>query len=100
VTPEAVVKRVNDDAALAAAVTDADLLLVNRQLDGMFSTYEGLDLIAQLRAEHPRLKCMMISNYPDALAAAEKLGCLPGFGKANQTTPEAKQRLRIALGIA
>lgn len=102
VDASAAIKRINDDAALAQALEESptpDLLLVNRQLDGLFDTYEGLELIAAVRASHPEVKLMLISNYPDAQAAAERAGAVPGFGKSELRTPKAMQRLRAAMGM-
>lgn len=99
---EAVIKRINDDTALAqtlGAEPLPDLLLVNRQLDGMFSTYEGVQLIAAVHASHPDVKLMLISDHPDAQAAAERAGAIPGFGKSELRTPKATQRLVAALRL-
>ena len=102
VDASAAIKRINDDAALAQALEESpppDLLLVNRQLDGLFNTYEGLELIAALRGSHPEVKLMLISNFPDAQAAAERAGAVPGIGKSELRTPTATQRLTAAMGM-
>ncbi len=75
-----------------------DLLLLNRQLDYGFSEHEGVALIRTLRAKYPRVKTMLVSNYPDAQAAAVAEGALPGFGKREIGTPRVTQVLREALG--
>ena len=102
VDASAEIKRINDDAALATALAESplpDLLLVNRQLDGLFSTYEGMELIVAVHDSHPKVKLMLISNYPDAQAAAERAGAVPGFGKAELRTPKPAQRLTAAIGM-
>ena len=98
----AVIKRINDDAALTQALAGSpppDLLLVNRQLDGLFNTYEGVQLIAGVHATHPNVKLMLISDYPDAQADAEQAGAVPGFGKSELRTPKAKQCLAAGMGM-
>jgi hypothetical protein len=41
---------------------------------------------------------MLISNFPEALAEAEELGAVPGFGKKTAGSEEAAKRLREAVG--
>ncbi|HVT89967.1 MAG TPA: hypothetical protein VHD56_14025 [Tepidisphaeraceae bacterium] len=90
---------VDDESELKKEITGgASLLLINRQLDYGFSTYEGIELISKLRADHPNLKTMLISNYPEAQAAAIAAGALPGFGKRQIGTPQVKEMIRAALG--
>lgn len=75
----------------------ADLLLVNRQIDYGFPTYEGIELIRSLKSAHPSLKTMLVSNYEEAQEAAIKAGALPGFGKREIGTDKVRDRLREAL---
>lgn len=77
-----------------------DLLLLNRQLDYGFDETEGVDLIRRVRAEYPQVKTMLVSNYPDAQAAAVAAGALPGFGKRELTSPRVGELLRDALTSA
>src|SRR5437588_11921476 len=73
-----------DDSAELNQLLDADgvdLLLLNRQLDYGFDQDEGVALIPKLREKYPQLKLMLVSNYPEAQAAAVAAGALPGFGK-------------------
>ena len=101
VDASAAIKRINDDAGLAQALEESpgpDLLLVNRQLDGLFDTYEGVQLIAALHVSHPELKLMLISDYPESQAAAERAGAVLGFGKSDLRTPIATHRLAVAMG--
>ena len=97
--PDAKVQRVNDDEAFATAVrTGTDLLLINRVLDGHFTTHYGVDLIKDIRQTNPGIRTMLISNYPDAQKMAEESGALPGFGKAEIGSRKAIEALASALG--
>lgn len=75
----------------------ADLLLLNRQLDYGFDETEGVALIRRLRAEHPHVRTMLVSNYPEAQAAAIAEGALPGFGKRELGSPRVAALIRDAL---
>ena len=75
----------------------ADLLLFNRTLDFGFDDYEGVAVIRKLRAHYPSVKMMLVSNYPDAQAAAVAEGALPGFGKRELNTPRVSELIREAL---
>src|SRR3954470_1596899 len=86
-----------DEALGALRSGKYDLALVNRvsDLDGA----RGLDLIRSIKAE-PGLAgvpVMLVSNYPEAQAEAEALGALPGFGKAELTSKETRERLESVL---
>lgn len=72
------------------------LLLVNRVLDYGFATQEGVTLIAAYRRQ-PKVRCMLISNFPEAQTAAEQAGALPGFGKRQIGTPLMRERIQQAL---
>ena len=74
-----------------------DLLLFNRQLDFGFDETEGVALMRQLHVRYPELKMMLVSNYPEAQAAAQKAGALPGFGKRDIGSPRVKELLREAF---
>lgn len=90
---------VDDDADLQRVLAaGVDLLLLNRQLDYGFEEHEGVALIRKLRTAHPQVKTMLVSNYPDAQAAAVAEGALPGFGKRELGTPRVAELLREALG--
>ena len=95
---EAQVLSVDDDGDLKRLLDDGvDLLLLNRQLDFGFDEQEGVALIRRIRAAYPHVKTMLVSNYPDAQAAAVAEGALPGFGKRDLGTPKAAEILRDAL---
>lgn len=96
--PVADVAMVNNTASAQAHAEKADLLLVNRKLDGDFDTGSGLDLIRVLMPlPKRRAAIMLVSNYADAQAEAKALGAAPGFGKARAGTHEAAQRMRTAV---
>jgi hypothetical protein len=89
---------IDDDSDLKRALDDGvDLLLLNRQLDYGFDEREGVALIRKLRANYPSVKTMLVSNYPEAQAAAVAEGALPGFGKREIGTPRVNELLRSAL---
>lgn len=77
--------------------TGAHLLLVNRQIDYGFPTYEGVELIRSLKGANPDLKMMLVSNFEEAQEAAIQAGALPGFGKREIGTDKVKDLLRSAL---
>ena len=74
-----------------------DLLLLNRQLDYGFDIDEGIELIRRLRASHPHVRTMLVSNYADAQRAATEAGALPGFGKREIGSKRVTELLRGAL---
>jgi hypothetical protein len=95
---EAMVLMVDDDSDLKRVLDDGvDLLLLNRQLDYGFDEREGVALLRKIRAKYPAVKAMLVSNYPDAQAAAVAEGALPGFGKREIGTPRVNELLREAL---
>ncbi len=77
--------------------SSADLLLVNRALDGWYTDESGLRLIAE--AASRGVHAMLISNYADAQAAAVAAGGRPGFGKAEARSEKAARAIRAALGL-
>ena len=92
-----------DDSQALSRVLDhgADLLLLNRVLDGDFHDMPtGIDIIRLLREKYPAVKMMMVSNYPEAHAAAVAVGGLAGFGKREIGMPKVGQLIRDALGVA
>lgn len=94
--PDAQINMVDDDAALAAALDPADLVLVNRVLDGRFASTDGIGLIEALSA-NKSARFMLVSNFADAQARAEAVGALPGFGKADARSDETVRRIKAAL---
>jgi hypothetical protein len=74
-----------------------DLLLLNRELGYGFEEKTGVDLIKRLRAAHPKVKLMLVSNYADAQADAVANGALPGFGKRELGSQRVLELIRAAL---
>lgn len=91
----------DDQSALNKLLADgnADLLLLNRQLDYGFEEDEGVALIRRLRAAYPGVKTMLVSNYAEAQAAAVAEGALPGFGKRDIGSPRVAELIRDALEL-
>lgn len=88
----------DDDAELQRVVQDgAELLLLNREMPYDFTDREGVPLIRRLKANHPNLKLMLVSNYPDAQREAVEAGALPGFGKREIGSKRVMELLREAL---
>jgi CheY-like chemotaxis protein len=71
----------------------ADLVLVNRILDGDQS--RGLNVIIAIKADAQlaRTPCMLLSNFAAHQQAAVAAGAEPGFGKAELDEPATRQRL-------
>ena len=100
VVEKAATVRVNDDAGLAAVRVPGAIWLVNRVLDGSFASEDGLGLIeatVRSRAEGAGPQVLLVSNYPDAQADAERRGALPGFGKKTLYAEATKAALRRAV---
>ena len=88
----------DDTASLDQLIAEGvDLLLFNRVLDYGFDDTEGAAVIRKLRAAHPNLKMMLVSNYPEAQAEALAAGALPGFGKREMGSPRVTDLIRSAL---
>lgn len=88
------VEGVNSAARLRKVMAPDTLLLVNRVLDGDFDADTGVALIGELAKETNPPPMMLVSNYTDAQAAAEKAGALPGFGKSQIGEKKLADRLR------
>ena len=71
------------------------LVLVNRIIDGDASS--GLDLAAKLCAQQGCPPVMLVSNLPQAQAAAVAVGAVAGFGKSSMDDPEVGRRLQALL---
>lgn len=95
--PEAEFVSVTTDADVHAAVDRADLLLINRVLDGNFSNTSGLDLIDSVVTASPQARVMLVSNFADAQQQAIERGALPGIGKSTLRSPQTKERIRSAI---
>jgi hypothetical protein len=88
----------DDDAELNRVLEGGvDLLLFNRELGYGFSQTQGVACIQRLRAFDPKLKMMLVSNFPDAQTAAVAAGALPGFGKRELGSKRVVELLRSVL---
>lgn len=85
------------DALEALRSEKFDLVLVNRVFD--IDGEPGLALIERIRSDgaFSDLPVMLISNYPDFQAQAEKVGAVPGVGKSTLSTMESLERLAAYL---
>ncbi len=93
-----VIQEHSQSAALAALRREHfDLVLVNRKFDQDYS--DGLDLIRAIKAD-PALAdtpVMLITNYAEHQQTAVEAGAIPGFGKAELSSPETIRRLAEVL---
>jgi hypothetical protein len=80
--PGAMVEHAGDHDALKPHLHAGSLLLVNRVLDGWFDAADGIELIKSLPRGDDGPVAMLISNYPEAQAAAVAAGARQGFGKS------------------
>jgi hypothetical protein len=88
----------DDDQELQDVLAqDVALLLFNRELGYGFTHKTGVDAIRHLRGLNKDLKMMLVSNYPDAQAAAVANGALPGFGKREIGSPRVIEVLKAAI---
>ncbi|MGA2441295.1 MAG: hypothetical protein ABSH08_10055 [Tepidisphaeraceae bacterium] len=89
-----------DNAAMDRALQQGvDLILFNRELGYGFEPDAGVEMIRLLKAKHPNVRMMLVSNFPDAQAAAADAGALPGFGKREIGSPRVISLLRDAVGM-
>lgn len=93
--PSAEVRRVNDGSELAGMMSEVDLLVVNRVLDGRFDTESGIEMIRALGENDP--PAMLITNFPEHMEESIRAGAVPGFGKQSMRSAEAEAALRDAL---
>jgi len=88
-----------DNGAMDRALQQGvDLILFNRELGYGFEPDTGVEMIRALKQSHPDSRMMLVSNYPDAQAAAADAGALPGFGKREIGSPRVINLLRDAVG--
>ncbi len=95
--PGASVIDVRTEEQLLAALVEADLLLINRALDGSFAHTDGNEMIEALAAR-TSAKLMLVSNFEDAQARAVTAGAAMGFGKTALGEPTTRERLLAAVG--
>jgi len=97
VLPEAAVELINDQESLQSALSRNVMLLVNRELDGVFDTGTGgIDLIRHLARGAGSVPMILLSNFEDAQVEAEAAGAMPGFGKNDLYHEDTTQRLKDA----
>lgn len=84
-----------DDAHRKLADHKYDLVMVNRIFAADGSS--GLDLMEALVREASPTPVMLVSDRPDAQAAAIKKGAAPGFGKADLDDPRTFELIRNAV---
>lgn len=96
--PHAEITAAHDAASLKAEIErGASLLLINRVLEYGFDTEHGVELIQRVVAQSPAVKTMLVSNFPEAQAAAVAAGALPGFGKSELNQPHVMRNIAAAL---
>ena len=86
-----------EEARQKLAARPYDLVLVNRMFE---NGQAGLELISEIDGMENGPPAMLVSDYPDAQAAAVAAGALPGFGKSALSSPEVAQLLRQTLHSA
>lgn len=97
--PRGAVVMTNDASGLEAELGSADVLLVNRALDGEFGTDSGIVLIRGLsgRPASKRPSLVLVSNFPESQAEAAAAGAMPGFGKKKMYSEETRKILQAAV---
>ncbi|MBC7773279.1 MAG: hypothetical protein H7210_12345 [Pyrinomonadaceae bacterium] len=98
--PDATIVMVNSSEELDEAMQGADLLLVNRALDGYFRAGGGVELIRQLAGERRGAgspSIMLVSDIASAQQEAEAAGAVPGIGKKALYADQTRERL--AAGV-
>ncbi len=86
------------EAAEALEESRFDLILVNRRLDADGAS--GVALIETLQAQAAGTPIMLVSDRPDAQAAAAAAGAAPGFGKSALHSPDTRARIQAVLDAA
>lgn len=95
--PGSAIVFVDDEPSLRKNLEPGAVLLVNRVLDGGFSSDNGIELIRALAARTPAIRTMLISNYPESQQEAAEAGALPGFGKTQVYDAATAEKLRRAV---
>ena len=67
------------DAMSLLKENDYAVVTVNRLLDCDGSS--GMDVVKQVRDQHPDVPIMLVTNYHEHQQAAVAAGCDPGYGK-------------------
>lgn len=87
-----------DDSLQKLRTGDYDLVLINRKLDADYS--DGMRILETIKSDDhlKQIPVMIISNYPDAQAAAVAAGAEPGFGKAELADVRSVEKVRSVIG--
>lgn len=97
--PKAQILTADDQDELDQALQQGvDLALFNRELGYGFEESGGVEVIRDLKNQHPDLRMMLVSNYPEAQQEAQAAGALAGFGKREIGSPRVVQLLKEAMG--
>jgi DNA-binding NarL/FixJ family response regulator len=62
-----------------------------------FEQRSGVQALRKVKEQHPDLKVMLVSDYPEAQQEAVQAGAIPGFGKADIGSPKVEQTICQAL---
>ena len=95
--PEAAIHVVRDPEGLASHLTPESVLLVNRVLDGAFTTTSGIELIQEVLERDAPPVTILVSDLAEAQANAEAVGARPGFGKRQLYDERTGRILRDAV---
>lgn len=96
--PGAEIYSADDDHELTELLgVGMDLLLFNRELGYGFDEKRGVEAIKTLHKRLPHVRMMLVSNYPDAQAAAVANGAQPGFGKREIGSAKVLEAIQSAL---
>lgn len=85
-----------EDAKAKLKAGGYNLVLINRVFDANGAS--GLEFVAELKKDHPDVKTMLVSDYPEAQANAVVAGALQGFGKSQLSDPDTQAKVKQALG--
>lgn len=97
VAPEAKVSFLNDERHLQSVPFSGRVLMINRILDGDFSSTSGIQLIDRLLKLPDPPRVLLISNHDDAQQQAMQIGALRGFGKSHLYHETTTDAIRSAL---
>ena len=95
--PNAKTEIINDEAELTRRLAEFDLHLLNRVLEGHFSTESAIEFIQTHHNDHKGL--MLISNFAESRQQGVEAGGVLGFGKRSMRSEEAREALFNALHI-
>ena len=84
-------------AAIGGGTKNDILLRSVSAIAGVTQTVVDSDGAALGDAALAALPVMLVSNYPDAQQEAQAAGAVPGFGKAQVSSPETLDLLRTYL---